>query len=91
MTSKHRRFLEPRVPTPVPGEPATKTTGRLPDDMLDEQVQRFAVFSAVGAGLWALTVVIHAFVTPRTVGTVIPRLAIAIELVGVVTSVAAFL
>jgi eukaryotic-like serine/threonine-protein kinase len=91
MKVKEHKLIEPRAATPTPGAEQVHMTGRLPDDMLDEQLQRLAVFAAVGAGLWALTVVIHAFVTPRTVGTVIPRLAIAIELVGVLTSVAVFL
>jgi len=91
MMGKAHKFIEPRASTPAPGAEQVRTTGRLPDDMVDEQVQRLAVFSAVGAGLWALTVVVHAFITPRTVGTVIPGRAIAIEALGVVTSVAVFL
>ena len=91
MMGKAHKFIEPRASTPAPGAEQVRTTGRLPDDMVDEQVQRLAVFSAIGAGLWALTVVVHAFITPRTVGTVIPGRAIAIEALGVVTSVAVFL
>jgi len=85
------KLIGPRASTPVPGVDEVRTTGRLPDDMMDEQVQRFAVFSAVAAGLWALTVVVHAYVTPRTVGTVVPARAIAIEMLGVVISIAVFL
>jgi serine/threonine-protein kinase len=84
-------LIGPRAATPVPGADEVRTTGRLPDDMMDEQVQRLAVFSAVAAGLWALTVVVHAFVTPRTVGTVVPARGIAIEVLGVVISIAVFL
>jgi len=85
------KLIGPRASTPVPGVDEVRTTGRLPDDMMDEQVQRFAVFSAVAAGLWALTVVVHAYLTPRTVGTVVPARAIAIEMLGVVISIAVFL
>jgi eukaryotic-like serine/threonine-protein kinase len=91
MMGKAHKFIEPRAATPPPGAEQVRITGRLPDDMVDEQVQRLAVFSAVGAGLWALTVVVHAFITPRTVGTVIPGRAIAIEALGVVISAAVFL
>ena len=91
MSHHEHKMIEPRAQTPAPGAEQVRSTGRLPDDMLDEQLQRLAVFTAIGAGLWALTVVIHAFVTPRTVGTVIPMRAIAIEVIGVVTSVAVFL
>ena len=91
MSHLEHKLIEPRAATPAPGANEVRITGRLPDDMMDEQVQRLAVFTALGAGLWALTVVIHSFVTPRTVGTVIPRLAIAIEAVGFVASVVVFL
>ena len=47
-----------------------RITGRLPDDLLTEQVQRLAVFSAVGAGLWAFGLVMDTPASrPRTVGT----------------------
>ena len=91
MSDLEHKLIEPRASTPAPGANEVRITGRLPDDMMDVQVQRLAVFTAMGAGLWALTVVIHSFVAPRTVGTVIPRLAIAIEAVGFVASVAVFL
>ena len=91
MSLHEHKKIEPRASTPVPGAEQVRTTGRLPDDMLDEQVQRLAVFSAVAAGLWGLTVVVHAFVTPRTVGTLVPARGIAIELLGVVISIAVFL
>src|SRR6185295_1053498 len=91
MRHHEHKLIEPRTSTPVPGADEIRLTGRLPDDMMDEQVQRLAAFTAIGAGLWALTVFIHLFVTPRTVGTVIPRLAIAIEAIGIVASVAVFL
>jgi serine/threonine protein kinase len=90
MTEKPQ-LIRPRVRTPAPGADSVRSTGRLPDDLLNEQVERLAVFSAVGACLWALTVVMHAFVWPRTVGTVFPRHAIAIEAFGTVTSVVLFL
>jgi serine/threonine-protein kinase len=91
MTHDEHKLIEPRASTPVPGGEQIRTTGRLPDDMMDEQVQRLAVFSAVAAGLWGLTVVVHAFITPRTVGTVVPPRGIAIEVLGVVISMAVFL
>ncbi len=64
MAEIQNKRIEPRAATPAPGD-ALKSTGRLPDDMLDEQVERLAAFTAVAAGLWALTFVIHAFVYPR--------------------------
>src|SRR5580765_4303481 len=91
MTHKPHKLLEPRASTPAPGAEQVRMTGRLPDDMVDEQVKRLAVFSAVAAGLWALTVVVHAVITPRTVGTVVPWRGLAIEALGVVISITVFL
>ena len=91
MTHKPHKLLAARAATPAPGAEQVRMTGRLPDEMVDEQVQRLAVFSAVAAGLWALTVVVHTFITPRTVGTIVPRRGIAIEALGVVISIAVFL
>jgi serine/threonine-protein kinase len=85
----HKR-IEPRDATPAPGDPV-RSTGRLPDDMLDEQVERFAVFTGVAAGLWALTLVVHAIVYPRVLGIVLPRLILGIEAFAAVDSLLVFL
>jgi serine/threonine protein kinase len=80
------KIVEPRAPTPVPGAEKHKITGRLPDDLLSEQVQRLAILSAVVAGLWTFGLVMQAIVKPLTVGTTIPRVEVWIELVGIVTA-----
>ena len=51
--TEQTRIIAPRQPTPSsrardPG----RLTDRLPDDLLSEQVQRFALFTGVGGGLW---------------------------------------
>ena len=86
---QHKR-IEPREATPAPGD-ELKSTGRLPDDMLDEQVWRFAAFTGVAAGLWALTLVVHAIVYPRVLGIVLPRLILGIEAFAAVDSLLVFL
>jgi serine/threonine-protein kinase len=90
MAAPEPKRIEPRQATPAPGE-EVRSTGRLPDTMLDEQVERFAVFSGLVAGVWALTLVVHGVVYPVTVGVVLPRRFIAIEAFAAVTSLAVFL
>jgi len=86
---QHQR-IKPREATPARGD-ALKSTGRLPDDMLDEHVERLAAFTGVAAGLWALTLVVHAFVYPRALGIVVPRLVLGIEAFAAVDSLLVFL
>jgi serine/threonine protein kinase len=86
---EHKR-IAPRQATPTPGD-EVRSTGRLPDDMLDEQVERFAAFTGVAAGLWALTLVVHAIVYPRVLGVVVPRLVLGIEAFAAVDSLLVFL
>ena len=53
MGHKHKQRIAPREPTPAPGgTPTTHAGGGLPDDMLNEQVQRLALFSLLGVVLW---------------------------------------
>jgi serine/threonine protein kinase len=85
-----KNILEPRLRTPPPDASAYRITGRLPDDVLDEQVQRFGVFTAVAAGLWMFALVMDTLVTPHTVGTTASRLSVAIEIVAALASLSAF-
>ena len=50
--------------------------GRLPDELLSEQVQRLAVFSAVGAGLWTFGLVDGHLRHAADCGTAGPQLAV---------------
>jgi serine/threonine-protein kinase len=90
MDLEHHKIVEPRAPTPAPGA-ENNVTGRLPDDLLSEHVQRLAVLGAIGAGLWAFSLFMHTVVTPLTVGTRIPRSEIVIEVLGMIVSLAVFL
>ena len=91
MAPENHKVVEPHVPTPLPGAEQNKVTGRLPDDVLSEHVQRLALFSATGAGLWAWSLAMHAVVTPLTVGTTVPTITIVIEALGIATGLAVFL
>ena len=63
------KLIAPRVPTQAPNRPDTgRVTGRLPDDLLSEQIERLAVFSAVIAGLWGFGLVMDTLVVPLLLG-----------------------
>jgi tRNA A-37 threonylcarbamoyl transferase component Bud32 len=65
----HARIMAPRAPTPMPGmTPTGRTLGRLPDEMLAEQVERLAVFSAVVAALWTFGLAMDIFIVPLLLG-----------------------
>jgi serine/threonine-protein kinase len=87
----HHKIVEPRAPTPAPGAGKTYITGRLPDDLLSEHVERLALCSAIGAGLWAFSLFMQAVVHPLTTGRKIPTIEIGIEVLGIVFSLAVFL
>ena len=89
MSNQSKKVIRPRDETPLPGQHQT-TLGRLPDDVMSEHVQRLAVFSAIGAGLWTFGLVMDNVVTPLTVGAYIPRVNGLIEIVGIVVSLALF-
>jgi serine/threonine-protein kinase len=90
MSNQKHRMIEPRIPTPVPGAQEQTGSQRLPDDVLSEHVQRLAVCSAVGAGLWTFGLVMDGLVRPNTVATGVHAVAIVIEIVAVVLSAAMF-
>jgi serine/threonine-protein kinase len=85
------KILAPRVRTPVPGSTGWHLTGRLPDELLDEHVRRFGVFTAIGAGLWTFALFMHVIVIPRAGGPASPAWSIAIDVVAIVVSAAWFL
>jgi hypothetical protein len=53
--------------TPRPGD--SGRTGRMPDELLSEQIQRLAVFSAVAGSLWAFALLMDIAVLPAANGT----------------------
>ena len=64
---------------------------RRPDDVLAEQVRRLAVCTAVGAGLWTYGLVMDTIVRPLTVGVVVPRTTVTIEIAAIAASGLMFL
>ena len=94
ITSKLRtrdpRRIEPRVRTEAKGA-REQSSSRLPDAVVSEQVQRLAVCTAVGAGLWTYGVVMDTIIRPLTVGVIVPRTNVTIELVAIALSGLMFL
>jgi serine/threonine-protein kinase len=84
----HKR-VEPRTKTPAPGA-LTTGTGRLPDDLLTEQVKRLALMIVVGGGLWSIGLVMDAFIVPATFGAQVERLSVAVEVVAILVSALMF-
>jgi len=63
------KLVCPRDDTPPPGgHTGPKTTGRLPDELLSEQIRRLAVFSAVIGGLWTFGLVMDLLIVPVSLG-----------------------
>jgi serine/threonine-protein kinase len=86
MASQKNKFIEPRVKTPAPGVRPRTETSRLPDDLLSEHVQRLAICSAVGAGLWLFGLVMDGLVRPNTVTSAVQSVTIGIEVVAIAIS-----
>jgi serine/threonine protein kinase len=85
-----KNILEPRLRTPASDASGQRITGRLPDEWLDEHVQRFGIFTAVAAGLWTFALVMDTLVTPHTVGTSASRGSVAIEISAILVSLSAW-
>ena len=85
------RTLAPRLPTHPPASQVGQTTGRLPDELLNEQVKRMTLLSAIGGGLWIFGLLLETvfyryrdFPPPTWRG-------VTIEISGIVLSVLMFL
>jgi serine/threonine-protein kinase len=69
----------------------TRITGRLPDDLLADQVQRLAVTALVGAGLWTFALSMATLVLPYTADPILrPTSYKVIEVIGLLGSLAMF-
>jgi len=91
MTSHKSRLIEPRAQTALPGARERSGWTHLPDDILAEQVRRLAISAAVGAGLWTYGLLMSTVVRPLTVGEVVPRMNVMIEIAAIAASGLMFL
>jgi serine/threonine-protein kinase len=59
-----KQLIVPRQPTPSPGQSqTTRFGGRLPDDLMDEQLERLALFSLIAVALWTIGLVMDQIVS----------------------------
>src|SRR5688572_17342395 len=84
------RIIQPHISTSTDHRERS-ASGRLPDALLSEQVQRLTVCTAVGAGLWSYGLVMDTIVRPLTVIAGVPREHVVIEIVAIAISVLMFL
>ena len=84
--SAARKLVARRQDTPVPGEPQ-RTTGRMPAELVSEQVARLGVFSVVAGGLWTAGLSLDVIVMPAMTGLRNWR-SIPIELAAIAASAA---
>ena len=80
-----KKVIAPRPPT----QSSSRSTTRLPDELLEEQTHRLALFCAVIAGLWTMGLCIDLFLAPLVWGARVSREGMAVELTGI--AVAAFM
>ena len=64
MASDMKRLIARRAQTPSGIDESRRTAGRLPDVLLNEQVERVAVFSAVGGALWTYGLLVDTVLLP---------------------------
>ncbi len=86
MAKSHRIIAKLRE-TPRPGD--SRRTGRMPEDLLSEQIQRLAVFSAVAGSLWTFALFMDIVVLPAANGTgTLNWRTIPVEIIAIVISTA---
>jgi serine/threonine-protein kinase len=85
------KIIARRAETPAPGVRDTRSTTRLPDDLLAEQVRRLALLSAVLGALWtyglSMDAFILKFVMPSVAGNPVAQ---GVEMAGILVSAAMF-
>src|SRR5262245_7768877 len=93
--ANHMKFLPRRAPPATDGSSVGKATGRLPAELVSEQVQRVGLFSAVIGALWTygllMDLVIVPLLLPSLAAMEIHDAGIPIELCAIAVSVAMFL
>ncbi len=80
-----KKVIEPRPQTPWT-DSGSHITGKLPDDLLLEQIQRVGLLGAVGGGLWTIGLLLDGFIVPIVFKVPRPQAAVIIELFAVLAS-----
>ena len=87
--SAPRKVVARREQTPSGGSDTRRLTGRIPEDLLSDQVQRLGVFGAVVACVWAFGLVVDLVAVPVGNGTGLRNWrAIPIEIGAIAASAA---
>ncbi len=89
--AERTQYVAPRADTPLAGYSGRTITGRLPDDLVSEQIRRLAVFSAVIGGLWIFGLVMSSILVPVSLAFPRERMTIAIEAGAIVVSALMYL
>src|SRR5262245_47965798 len=85
------KVLAPRAPTPPPtGGSGIRTSNRIPEEVLREQIRRLGASSVVIAACWTFGLVMDSFVVPGLLDLPRNRAALAIEAAGIALSAAMF-
>jgi serine/threonine-protein kinase len=89
--ARHLKVLGPKAPTPVPaGLSGIRTSGRMPEDLLRDQVRRLSASSLVIAACWTFGLTMDTIVVPRVLGFPRNDVSLAIEMAGIALSAAMF-
>jgi hypothetical protein len=68
---------------------AGQTTVGMPEEVIEEQVARLALFSIVGVGLWTFGLLLNLVLVPWTGSDMMPsRIGAVIEVTAIITSIA---
>ena len=88
--AKYLKAIAPRAPTPPPSSGSgSRTSGRLPEELLHDQVRRLVASSLVIASCWTFGLVMNTIAMPA-MGFPRKDLAILIEIGGIALSAAMF-
>jgi hypothetical protein len=88
---EHVKVIARRAQTPAPaGGSGIRTSGRIPEELLRDQVRRLAASSVVIAGCWIFGLVMEAAVIPELLGVPRNPTVISIAIAGLALSAAMF-
>jgi serine/threonine-protein kinase len=86
-----RKLIARHTPTSWAVGRDSQLSGRLPDDMMTDQVRRLALFAGIGAGLWTVGLLLDLVLLRIADTTFVPSpLVTAIEVLGIVAAILMF-
>ncbi len=88
-----KQLICPRDPTPSASGKTSHLTGHLPDDLVNEQVERLALFTLIGVGCWTAGLVMDQVARVSGATMVAPEAAwkhTILEVVGLIASALMF-